>query len=1423
MSTSTRLLYSILFIFILSFNFSKAADISQEEEFEKIEVCYEKGDYETGIKSVGLLISKLKAKPTENPALARAYFLQAILSDAMSQFDQYKNYMEMGMKSLGSANSDNVVEYNQALEAAVDAYTAVGEYKKAEDMMLKVQQALTAAAVKDIVFINQYKMRLARVYFNQGYQLKANNLLPELLDYYKKRIVLTESMWDEKKKANVEKKLSGKELKSRQSKYARLINFKAEIFMENGNYTTADSLLTANIKWINDNMGGSDISEVDALFMKGQLNEINGNALEANNYYKKASATLISTSYKPTSKQAVKIYERLVPTFTATNQATDADKNKLIFEAGIKRYYGTENSVYGKLMIMEAENMILEKDYDDAAKKLESILGNKLYFPPVHPDRAHMLMLLTDVYLKLDQYDKAEASITKATDIKKTLMGENAPSYHMQLLDLANYYVLYGEKFNDAEKIYNNSLEKIIKKEIDHHHKNYVTYLYQESKLYELTDRYEQAKAIIKEASDEVSKQNGTGSIKYAIVLEKTANVDILQGFYSEAQRKLDNSLNIFKEKALPVDNLDYSHSLETQAKLYIIQGEYEDAESTLKRAYKLTRRADSDLLKISTAAEELAILYIYTGKYQSTEASLKQSIALKEEKFGPNYRSLIKPLNTLGRLYYVTGDYTQAEKLATRAANLSIKIFGEGSIKNAESLKLLMNIYSAIGDYQKAEDAGYKVIKIQEGQYGRNHIQVAHSLNELALVKYYNNENKKEINDLFLEALKIIKENLNEDNPQYAEVMKNLALFYMETGKIDESSGLLEKANKIWIKKFGAQNVHSAEIAFLRGNIEFKKTKFKEALAFYIASRDAYKNIFDGTHPEYIKSQSKCGQMYFTLGDNKNAVTSYDEVTQVYLTYIQKYFPALSEGEKAKFWNVIRTDFEFYNTLAIKLKNEYPLMIGNVYNFTLATKALLLNSSIKVRERILQSKDTSLIKKYERWMEKREFITSALSLSNEQRKSDGIDIKVIEKEIETLEKSLSESSEIFATNYEKNTGYDWKAVKNSLSPNEVALEIIRFRYFDKGFTDSILYAAMSVTTESKMGPELVLMNNGKDMEKKFVKYYRNTIKFKLADELSYAMFWKPIKTIIKDNAKVYLSPDGVYNQINLETLPTPDNSYVINKNEIIILSNTKELIVRKSLAENDKKKKQPAAIANTKVDLYGNPDYYPVSSQATDENSGKSKINPLPGSEKEVRNLYELLKSKQWDAHLFLKNDASEENIKKMKSPKVFHIATHGFFMEDMKNSETVEGLNENKAAQNPLLRAGLIMKNGGNLLDADNVYDYNSEEGILTAYEAMNLNLDHTDLVVLSACETGLGEVQLGEGVYGLQRSFLVAGAGSIVMSLFKVSDDVTNELMSSFYKKWISGTDKRKAFLEAKKEILVKYKDPIYWGSFVMIGLE
>ena len=178
---------------------------------------------------------------------------------------------------------------------------------------------------------------------------------------------------------------------------------------------------------------------------------------------------------------------------------------------------------------------------------------------------------------------------------------------------------------------------------------------------------------------------------------------------------------------------------------------------------------------------------------------------------------------------------------------------------------------------------------------------------------------------------------------------------------------------------------------------------------------------------------------------------------------------------------------------------------------------------------------------------------------------------------------------------------------------------------------------------------------------------------------------------------------------------------------------------------------------------------------------------------------------------------------MKEINNPKIFHIATHGFYKPtaQLTLEDELQG-NEATLNQNPLMRTGLLLKGAGDLMEKTE-FNYNMENGILTAYEAMNLNLDKTDLVVLSACETGLGDLEAGEGVYGLQRAFLVAGAKVLIMSMFKVDDDATQKLMLIFYQKWLNSGNLRQSFIEAKKELRVDYSDPIYWGAFMMIGLD
>jgi CHAT domain-containing protein len=288
-----------------------------------------------------------------------------------------------------------------------------------------------------------------------------------------------------------------------------------------------------------------------------------------------------------------------------------------------------------------------------------------------------------------------------------------------------------------------------------------------------------------------------------------------------------------------------------------------------------------------------------------------------------------------------------------------------------------------------------------------------------------------------------------------------------------------------------------------------------------------------------------------------------------------------------------------------------------------------------------------------------------------------------------------------------------------------------------------------------------------------------------------------------------------VYNQLNVETLQDDNDKYLIDKYDILLVSNTKDL----ALARIYEKKKIKKNLSNN-ISLVGNPQFYLENSKVS-----ARTIPQLQGAEQEAKGIADLFTANKWQNVLLTDHHADEDKLKNMEGPRILHVATHGYFQPDQTSSMAQdENSMLKKNELNPLFRSGILLTGAGELLDnhftAGNV---NGQTGILTAYEAMNMNLDNTELVTLSACETGLGDVQIGEGVAGLQRSFLVAGADNVVMSLFKVDDEVTEKLMLIFYEKWLRTGDKRRSFIEAKKEIKADFPESVYWGSFIMIGVN
>ena len=412
-----------------------------------------------------------------------------------------------------------------------------------------------------------------------------------------------------------------------------------------------------------------------------------------------------------------------------------------------------------------------------------------------------------------------------------------------------------------------------------------------------------------------------------------------------------------------------------------------------------------------------------------------------------------------------------------------------------------------------------------------------------------------------------------------------------------------------------------------------------------------------------------------------------------------------------------------------------------------------------------------------------------------------------------------------------------WKQIQQSLKPDELAIEVIRtINNTSKG----VNYGIVLIPGGKRARPKFILLKNGSQLDNRYLKYYRQTNKFKRKDKYSYVQYWHPIQEVIaqlmpKLPSTIYFSTDGCYNQINLKTLQNPKNKqYLIDLYKIHLVSSTKEILALK-------KDPQTMLDANSLAVLIGRP-LYKVPKQATNANAqtsnkrgdnsfgtdrdqqrlGNANFSDLPGTEEEVEQINKLLLNDKWQTTKLIGKKAREQRIKQIFNPDILHIATHGFFIPNVTPKQFgFVSYNFSLEYHAPMLRSGLILTGVSNPQDMFVDKGEKIEDGILTAYEATNLRLEETKLVVLSACETGLGDFRIGEGVYGLQRAFKIAGAQNIIMSLWKVDDQATQELMVNFYKNLLQFNNLREAFRKAQQQLKKKFPHPHFWGAFVLLG--
>lgn len=1371
---------------------------------EKAETQYDKGKYEKSIKFTNKLKKKsIKKLGQENIFLSVANLKRAKYNWALGQFNDYYDLNANAIIISEKLNGATSLSHGINLIDATQNMINYGNYAKANFYLDQAIAIFGESSEADELYMADLKLKKAEIEIAIGNYNKALQLINSEEAFYLKRTLDTD------------KKVSKKIREERYEDAARLITLKSNALRHKGEIRRADSAFSTGESWIKDKLKRKNKYFADHLYHFAGFLEENGTKELPNSYY--SDAYTYSMSANGTNHPStLKYLEKLIQNTIKENKINKSLAYYKDLEKILKSNFDKTSSHYVKLATISFESNLKKGDIKKVEQAAAKLTNDKSLLPTDHPVRIDLLNTLVKVASAKNEYQNAENYLKEIIKIKSELYGDSSITTAYSRLELAHHWVDFTDKFEEAVKIYNTEYFGKVEHEITSMHFRYVNLLNHLATTYQIADDYKKASKLLDEALLVTREKYDNKDIDFGKELNLIADLQIKIGEYEKAEVNIAESLNILKNFNSDFNIVYYIMALETSSKLLSIKGFFDEAESALEESQKLYSKAiPSPAYNPLLASQELASVYMQVGKYNETDKILTKALKENASLFGEDSRKMILPTVDYGRLQLIKGDYTQAEQLARMALEIGTKIFGEQSTKNAPATLLLGELYETIGDYDKSEEFYRRAITILENQFGRNHVDVAKSISKLAIVMFYKgDENPQEIQDLLFEAKDIIGQRFSTKSPLYAELLKDMARFFTSEDKLEDALRFLAQSEAIWKDKAGKRNnIKAADIHILRGDIFYKQRKWSEAESEYKSSQRLNKRFFNDQHPEYVKATSRMSKVYYMNGDQRKAKKFIEEVMVNYNRFIKEYFPALSEREKTKYWNTIRDDYDYFNTMALTMNDRYPEMMETVYNNALKTKGLLLSSSIKMRERILNGNDSTLRIQYFDWLNKKEILSNAISMSQEQLTMENINLTKLAREVELIEKSLSQQSELFNSGIVQQE-YNWEQIKETLQPHEVAIEMVRFRYFDHYMTDSIVYLMLILKNEKKSKPEFVVMHNGNDLESKYFNNYRNSIKFRVKDNYSYQLFWQPIEQVVGENKTIYISPDGIYNQINLESILVADNQYLIDKSNIVLISNTKDLYLQKINAQVHQEENSAL--------LFGDPKFYLASREdyVSEFRSGATQISDLPGTQKEINALAKLFNQHGWTITKYMDVDASEDTVKQIVSPKVFHIATHGFFTEKADRNQD-NGFQNNQMSENPLLNTGLMLTGSGDLL-VKTRFNYNIEPGILTAYEAMNLNLDKTDLVVLSACETGLGEVQGGEGVFGLQRSFLVAGAKTLVMSLFKVSDEATQKLMVSFYEKWLETGDKRQAFIDAKKEIRNEYKDPIYWGSFVMIGL-
>jgi len=1018
---------------------------------------------------------------------------------------------------------------------------------------------------------------------------------------------------------------------------------------------------------------------------------------------------------------------------------------------------------------------------------------------------------LADVYQTLGNYTSALPLFKSSLAIRQKVVGENSEDYATSLNNLAGLYVAMGN-YNLAEPLYKKAIE-IIKDILGEEHPTYASFINNLAWLQSNMGKYVQSEKLYKEAIEIRKKVLGEMNSDYSASLNNLGILYETIGNYKGAELLFIKVLEIEK-KLYGNDHPKYAISLNNYASLNETIGNFAKAEKLYKQALLINKNTfGTNNIDYALSINNLAYLYETMCNYPLAETLYKEALNIRQTTLGKNHPECAASFVNMASLYESKGNYYAAEKNIKTALSIyknSLGINHPNYIKSESNLAIL---YHAMGNYTTAEALYKLVIKKRQELFGEAHPDYATSLNNLATL-YVETKKYKEAELLFKQSLDINKKTFGNDHPNYANSLNNLASLYKQLKKYSEAETLYKEALTIRKNTLGELHTdYAISLNNLASLYEVQK-KFKIAENLYKEALAINKKVLGILHPEYAATLNHLASLYYTSNQiqkwNSIIDTTIQTETKNELILLQNF----SETEKE---NYLKHESYMQDIFLSMLYHFKTPFVNSFYKSTTVKQGWLLQGKQLLNSYAANTKDTAVKQLLMQWQSTKKIYSVAMQLTEEKRVLNNINIDSLEQQTENLEKKIIEAIPSLKSMIVQN-GIDAKTVSNHLKNNEVVVHWVSFKYTSPEHdTDSTLYAAYIIKPNDSLATFITVFEETQ-LKKLLKKYYggsgRSTIdKDKTGsltiDSALYNLIWKPILPFIQNKNTIYNLPAGLLHKISFASLTDSNHNQLINQYQLHQFISINELFQPSSKSTLHKK-----------ISLFGGANFYATSTNTVqpaskNRNATENKniqFNYLPGTKHEVETIVTNAKNTNWKIQSYLHSNASEDNFKKSSgtnAPTILHIATHGFYFTSTK-----------KINDFPLLRSGLVLSGANNYWGKDTILK-NKEDGIVTAQEISNLNLLNTDLVVLSACQTALGDITGSEGVYGLQRAFKMAGVKKLLMSLWEVPDAETAELMQLFYSHIFKGETYFNAFRKAQLALKLKYKDPLKWAGFVLVG--